>query len=325
MSTSINAGLPDQGSNHRGKNWNRYEQQSSDLQDGFDLELINLSKRHQPKYAGPLDLSKVIPGLLRLNLLVLNNHRQGMTGIFEGLVYNNLLKRQQMLEHGSKLLDFAVKKKLRRDFHDLATLPAQGLLKRHQELEEKYNFLTSRIVTNKQKILLETLRRIAKQNTLINMNYFWTRLCEPVVETQPKNYNRYRPIFEVLHKLIIRDLSTGFQKMHNYRKDTFDEQAVTRFDEMMRYFVSNKLSEGFGSIQSFVMHFEVLKVEEIDQTDFMKNYGEAFGRALSEQSFDLNPAQEEKPAMDSIIAASKTLNVLDLNKGKSKSGAKAKK
>lgn len=307
--------MPDQGASHRGKNWNKYEQQFSDLQDGFDLELINLSKRHQPKYSGPLDLNQVLPGLSKLHFVILNNHREMMTGFFEDLTYQNILKRQHMAQHGSKILEYVVKKVLRRDFHDLATLPAQGLYRKQKDLSEKLDYLTNKINLQRPKLLLETLRRVCKQNTLINMNYFWTRLGEPVVEVT-KNYNRYRPIFEVLHKLVIRDLSTAYKKIHNYRKDTFDEQAVSKFDEMMRYFISNKLSEGFGSIQSFVMHFEVLKVEEIGQDDFMKHYGDVFTKVLSERSFEIDPTLEEKPAMESIIAAGRTINVLDLNKDK---------
>jgi hypothetical protein len=312
---SLNKGTPDQGSSHRGKNWNKYELLFSDLQDGYDLALINLSKRHQPGYSGPLNLNEVGTGLQKLHFLILNNNRHFMTGMFAELVYQNILKRQHMSQHGSKILDYVFKKVMLRDFHDLATIPAQGLHRQQIELQQKYIYLDQQIATERPKLLLEILRRMMKQNILLSMNYFWTRLCEPTIE-QPKNYHKCRPIFEVVHKFVIRDLSTAFKKIHNFRKDTFSEQAVSKFDEMMRYFISNKLSEGFGSIQSFVMHFEVLKVEEIDQTDFMKHYGDAFTKVLSERSFDIDPSQEEKPAMTSIIAASRTLNVLDLNKDK---------
>lgn len=257
----------------------------------------------------------MIPGLNKLHLMILNNHREMMTGFFEDLAYQNILKRQHMAQHGSKILDYVVRKVLRRDFHDLATLPAQGLYQKQQQLSQRVDDLTHKINVQRPRLLLETLRRICKQNTLINMNYFWTRLGEPVMEV-PKNYNRYRPIFEVLHKLVIRDLSTAYKKIHNYRTDTFDEQAVNKFDEMMRYFISNKLSVGFGSIQSYVMHFEVLRVEEIGQDDFVKHYGDVFSKVLSERSFEIDPGMDEKPALESIAAAGRTLNVLDLNKDK---------
>jgi len=66
------------------------------------------------------------------------------------------------------------------------------------------------------------------------------------------------------------------------KRPPLDPSKVEEFVDALKYLFDNKKSEGYGAIQSYVMEFEVLKIEEISNNieldSGVRNMGEAYNR-----------------------------------------------
>jgi len=66
-------------------------------------------------------------------------------------------------------------------------------------------------------------------------------------------------------------------------KKAVDPNKVNQFVDALSYLFTNRLSQGFASIQSYVMQFEVLKIEDISNQVM---YNQAHGLSGFIQSGD---------------------------------------
>ena len=113
------------------------------------------------------------------------------------------------------------------------------------------------------------LDKVIQKKRFKEENYFLNRLLIKMIAKS--DYNSVKALDRLLRKLIIVRMGPCFTAISVTRRDNYSADTIEKFNEMMVYFINNRFSVGFSSIQSYLLEFEVLKVQQIDQDDYKDN------------------------------------------------------
>lgn len=137
-------------------------------------------------------------------------------------------------------------------------------------------------------LFLKLISNFAQKSIFKHQSYFLARFLTAPTDKVEKI--RLKKFILSMQRLILKRLGPSFKNIHGFKCDTYSSESVEHFTELMQYFMSNRLSQGFASVRSYVMHFEVLKVEEIPGDEYKSKFMEIVDKykGFSERSFDIN-------------------------------------
>ena len=192
----------------------------------------------------------------------------------KGFIRENSVKKIRKIDPAQKLSEYrigfntlhSVQRNLKHfALHKIETAYHSGLLMHNDYLSKKL-----------MQIKIEYMNKLIQEGTLIlegtfkrrlrnDMNHFYIRLAN-------KNLllNRILIGGRIIRKLVkkhrILNLNKAWYELKSREKPRkkIDPMLVDQFMDAIDYFFNNRKSEGFGAIQSYVMEFEVLKIEEIN-------------------------------------------------------------
>lgn len=172
----------------------------------------------------------------------------------------------------------------------LKTFNHSGLLKKDQEVSSRLQELK---LEHKKNLILQSnlmIQGTIKRHVRNSMNHFFIRLLNKniILNKILLGEKKIRASIELHGFLNLKKAFDALKIPKKQKKPTIDPQAVLEFAENIKYLFDNRLSQGMGSIQSYVMKFEVLKIEEISnhvQLDSggVRNLGEAYNRIKGAQ------------------------------------------
>lgn len=198
--------------------------------------------------------------------------------------YNDQKKNELDIAEGNKIL---------RNFRNNLKNWAHCKLKQayHSGLLMHNEFLTRKLFETKKEYSQKCIQEASqiaggtfKRHLRNNMNHFLIRLMnkDHILNRIILGDKRLR--HTINHNQLINK-KKAFQALKIPKKKTkpkLDPEVVEEFIDSLKYIFDNRKSQGFGSIQSYVMEFEVLKIEEISNNmqldNGMRNMGEAYNK-----------------------------------------------
>lgn len=215
--------------------------------------------------------------------------RDGVFQIFRHIqekASRNLLVKAKQTD---QVLNHLIERRLKSSFAAMRNAKSQG----EDDLDSKVLLHKKRTVLktirDKQHLLfLKLIKTFVGKSVFKHQSFFFIRL--QLTHQGGVDAGKLKKLDLLMQKLILRRVGPSFKNIHRFKSDTFTADSVNNFMDMMNYLMSNRLSQGFASVRSFVMHFEVLRVEEIHGDDYKVKFMEVVDKfkVLSERSFDIN-------------------------------------
>lgn len=175
-------------------------------------------------------------------------------------------REQRMIEikNGAFALNGIAKNFRNWSFNKIRTAYHSGLLMHNDYLTRKLEEIKieymKKLIQEATYILEGTFKRHRRNDA----NHFMIRLLNPniILNKIIRGDNILRNRINIRRYV---NMKKGFELMKTMekKKAEIDPDVVENLVEALKYFFNNRKSEAFGSIQSYVMEFEVLKIEEI--------------------------------------------------------------
>lgn len=306
---------PDSEDIFKNHSWSKYENKLHANEEHFVREINVMFRRPlMPNYYHRAKPENLGIGFNKIRNLVLDKYKIGLYKICEKLLSKNEDADEANRISGLRILTHLERQHKKKAMESLKEAYGKKLVQtKHRLVKQQTVFLEE---TEKKRYVLfsKLVDTSVKKTVYKDMNYFFNRL---LWEHKPKvNSSKLVRANNILKKLLISRLGTSFNALRMIRRDIYDDEAVENFVDMMTSQVGNRLSAGFSSIRSYVMHFEVLNVQEIDQDDYKNQFAQAYDKfkVLSERSFEMMPPEGQMDAKQSKIlygAAQDTFNILE--------------
>lgn len=175
-------------------------------------------------------------------------------------------KRREIFSGGLILLNISRNYK-NWSFNKIRNAYHSGLLMHNDYLSRKLNEIKieymKKLVQEATYVLEGTIERHRRNDA----NFFMIRLLNPNLILNRTNF-ALRIIKHLMKMKRFMNIKKAFEKLKvvEKKKKPIDLGLVEEFVDALSYLFNNRKSEAFGSIQSYVMEFEVLKIEEVSNS-----------------------------------------------------------
>lgn len=269
--------------------WSNYEEKLNHNQDDYNRKLEDLYSK-VPVVKGLKSYHPTQPlasGVERLNKLVRNRYKLGLYKICEEV--SSLVPYSEAVNHQAALdaIVHLFSRKMRSYFESIRS----GVYIFKQQQEEVTHTRNLQITREVRESAFIKFARLVdnffNRVSLQRKNTFMNKIIS--IKLRDMTNLRAMEMERALSQVIRKTVAPCFKKIQTVRRGNYKEETVSNFMEVMNYYFSDKKAQGFASIRSFMMQFEVLKVEEIDQDDYKNLIMDAVEKVkvLSERSFDM--------------------------------------
>lgn len=188
-------------------------------------------------------------------------------------------KKREILLGGNALMSI-IKNYKNWSFNKIRTAYHSGLLMHNDYLTRKLKEIKIEYIKKLIQEATFVLEGTFKRHRRNDANHFLIRLLNP--NTILNKILRGDKILRQLIKINkFMNLKRAFEKLKitEEKKAAIDPSLLDQFSDILGYFFNNRKSEAFSSIQSYVMEFEVLRIEEVSNSMIM-NQGEQASNLL---------------------------------------------
>mgnify|MGYP000157869949 CR=1 FL=1 len=300
------------------QSWTKYEDKLNDLQENYDKKINKLDNRKVHFGDKKVSSDDIVTGIKILEHPIRNRLAHGVYKIIEHISTKKKSEADSKRKRALQALDRVFKTNQAKHFHNLKCNPVYGLVEHRNILTTKKRVIEEQVKESTSKLALQLINNIVRRKVFQYNNNFFNKVTD--YRPDQGSHQRVIKLIKLLSTLVLKRTGPAFKAIHGLRKKVYSESSCKGFDDMLKYFVANKLSQGFSSIRSYVMHFEVLKVEQIDQDDFYKNkMMEAMDKFKAGASFELpdpNKTEDGQKLPDNILLAEQFINALNPNPGR---------
>jgi hypothetical protein len=296
----------------------RYAERTIDYQKKLNREVVEFESASRkligmPSIGDRADGSRDL--INKLRTIMNRRYRDTLYEIFKSISEGVVSKSKTSLRTGVSKMEALFERKIRPVFSQIRDTSTVNLVQANESvLRHKRTIVET--MRSKQHILFSKLiHNFVMKNFFVNSSYFFVRLSNE--KGNSELISKVKNIDRLLRNMILKRVAPAFKNIQRYKKDTYSEDAIENLSQLMDYHISNRLSLCFSSVKSFVMEFQVLKVEEVQQDDYKSKFFEAMDKfkVLSDRSFDLNNlsgmALDDNPTSKNSAFAYHNLNVLE--------------
>ena len=221
---------------------------------------------------------------------------------------------------GFRLLNGLITRVLQNTFNGMKVANSSGMLVHNEYLEQKIEKFkpekAKKITQNLNNIILGT----AKRNLLSAQSHFLTRIMDTAfcINTNMRAEKILKNFFEkkkfILKGQAMKQMNRQEGKvLQKKKKPPIDEENVPIFVDIIKQFFDERKAIGFASTKAFVIQYEVLNVEEVDNGQAGEYLLSAVSNMLPQNVLGTGGSKLDYSLGDDVSVYTKNMNLNSMN------------